>query len=72
MSRHKCNHHGKAPNDILVRELARFGEDQLQVLGKAAGGRYVTRCLALWRERYGEAVAMRVREKLARVWHEKS
>ena len=55
-------------NDILVRELARFSEDQLQVLGKAAGGRYVTRCLALWCEHYGEAVAMRVREKLAKAW----
>jgi len=59
-------------NDTLVRELVRFGEDQIKVLGKAAGGRYVARCLALWRESYGEAVAMRVREKLARVWHEKS
>jgi|GEM_PF-5675628 len=58
--------------DTLVRELVRFGEDQLQALGKAAGGRYVARCLALWRERYGEAVAVKVREKLARVWHEKS
>ena len=59
-------------NDTLVRELVLFGEDQIKVLGKAAGGRYVARCLALWRESYGEAVAMRVREKLARVWHEKS
>lgn len=59
-------------NDTLVRELVWFGEDQIKVLGKAAGGRYVARCLALWRESYGEAVAMRVREKLARVWHEKS
>ena len=59
-------------NETLVRELVRFGEDQIKVLGKAAGGRYVARCLALWRESYGEAVAMRVREKLARVWHEKS
>lgn len=58
-------------NDTLVRELVRFGEDQIKVLGKAAGGRYVARCLALWRERYGEAVAMRVRERLARVWEEK-
>lgn len=57
--------------DTLVRELVRFGEDQLQALGKAAGGRYVARCLALWRERYGEAVAVRVRERLARVWEEK-
>lgn len=57
--------------DTLVRELVRFGEDQLQALGKAAGGRYVARCLALWRERYGEAVAVRVRERLARVWKEK-
>ena len=59
-------------NDTLVRELVLFGEDQIKVLGKAAGGRYVARCLALWRESYGEAVAMRVREKLARVCHEKS
>ena len=59
-------------NNTLVRELVLFGEDQIKVLGKAAGGRYVARCLALWRESYGEAVAMRVREKLARVWHEKS
>jgi hypothetical protein len=57
--------------DTLVRELVRFGEDQLQALGKAAGGRYVARCLALWRECYGEAVAVRVRERLARVWKEK-
>ena len=55
-------------NDTLVRELARFGEDQLCVLGKAYGGRYVARCLALWRESYGDAVAVRVREKLAKAW----
>ena len=55
-------------NETLVRELVRFGEDQIKVLGKAAGGRYVARCLALWRERYGEAVAVRVREKLAKAW----
>ena len=58
-------------NDTLVRELVRFGEDQLQALGKVAGGRYIARCLALWRESYGESVAMRVRERLARVWKEK-
>ena len=55
-------------NDALVRELVRFGEDQLRVLGKAAGGRYVARCLALWRESYGEAVVIRVRERLAKAW----
>ena len=55
-------------NDTLVRELVRFGEDQLRVLGKVAGGRYIARCLALWRESYGEAVAVRVREKLAKAW----
>lgn len=54
--------------DSLVPHLVRFGEDQMAVLGKRLGGRYVARCLEEWRESYGESVAMRVREKLTQAW----
>ena len=48
--------------EVIIEDLAEAGHRNSNV----------ARCLALWRESYGEAVAMRVREKLARVWHEKS
>lgn len=53
---------------FLVSELARFGEDQMRVLGKKAGGRYVARCLEVWREAYGDQVADAVRAKLRAAW----
>lgn len=57
---------------FLVSELARFGEDQMRVLGKKAGGRYVARCIETWRQAYGDQVADAVREKLKAAWHENS
>jgi hypothetical protein len=53
-------------NSPLVPHLIRFCEDQKALLGEGPGGRYVARCLALWGERYGESVALMVRERLAK------
>jgi hypothetical protein len=39
-------------------------------MGRKVGGDYVRRCLLLWKERYGERVAVLVRQKLARAWKE--
>ena len=54
----------------LERELIHFGQDQIKVLGKPLAGRYIARCIALWRGNHGDAMADKVREKLRKAWDE--
>lgn len=48
----------------IVAELIKFGTDSIRVFGKRGGAAYIKRCLPVWAEQYGEAVAQQVRAKL--------
>ncbi len=40
----------------LIPHLERFAEDNIDVLGPQLARNYLRRCLAMWRDLYGETV----------------
>jgi len=52
----------------IVDDLVSFGAGNINVLGKELSKSYIKRCLVLWEEKYGPAVAAECRVKLLKIW----